>query len=197
MQNGDTKVRLWTFQPHGLVQHDISARGSYHAVRALSSFHDEPMFQDAYSWMIRQMSTHHVMKSRALRHDTSTSPIWFYARWRGENGDILEDIHDMRCEHDFDWAEDMDMIVVDIPEERILLTDFDDYHCVLNGICLMTEEQWEQYERQGSPDISEDDIRKSWDGAVISPSSMSDHDYVQATVWDIRRTDIIAIIPKI
>lgn len=155
------------------------------------------MFQNAYAWITHQMNIHHVMKSRALKNDVSTSPIWFYARWRGHDGHILEDLHDIRCEPDFDWAEDMDMIVVDIPAERILLTDFDDYHCVLNDTCLMTEEQWEQYERQGSPDISEDSIRKSWDGAVLSPSVIDGHDYVQATVWDIRRTDIIAIIPGI
>ena len=194
-------MMLWTFQPHGLIQHDISVRGSYHALSSLSSFHDEPSFMNAYAWMVNAMNRHHVMKSKTLKHDRSITPIWLYARWKGHGGTILSGTNDIvaiRREHDFDWAENMDLIVLNIPPARVLLTDFDGWHAVLNAIPFMNDEEWEHVDDACmDAHASDAHMRNTWERIIIHPSSIGKHDYVQATTWSIRKSDVVAVIPPI
>ena len=100
----------------------------------------------------------------------------------------------IRREHDFDWAENMDLIVLNIPPARVLLTDFDGWHAVLNAIPFMNDEEWEHVD-----DACMDDayMRNTWERIIIHPSSIGKHDYVQATTWSIRKSDVMAVIPPI
>jgi hypothetical protein len=201
---------VYSFQDHGIVDDALTRNGVYEADARQSSWlsDDDDMFHDAYRWMHDQMVTRH----RSPMHDhANITPIWSYARWADHeyhgawNWTPSAIVH--RCssrmghkpsaiprrrwhadhlrklEGFYDWIDGLDLITLDIPEDRLLLTDFDLWHYVLN--------QWPITEDDDLDDLSYEDMAATWTKSILPLDTM--HDYVQATFWEILPSDVIAI----
>ena len=91
-----------------------------------------PEFIFAYSWMTDQMIKRIGQKPKGVNY-----PMWAWYQWEGERKRL-----DMRSHRV--WGEKGTPIVlltIDVPPEKVLLSDFDMWHMVLNnGYLALTEE---------------------------------------------------------
>ena len=87
-------------------------------------------FRPAYRWMAERMCERIGPPPPGV-----TYPLWAWARW---SADRLRP--DMRVLRHHSGVERCARLEIDMPGERILLSDFDAWHCVLNGWCLTDTE---------------------------------------------------------
>lgn len=80
----------------------------------------EPLFADAYAWMLRQMA--------ARLGTEGDGALWFWARIRRE--DLVESCR---------LARDEVLLTCRVPRERVLLSNFADWHSVLNACPLVPD----------------------------------------------------------
>ena len=88
-------------------------------------------FRAAYRWMAEQMAACIGPPPR-----TGAWPLWAWAQWRGprqRRPDMQSDGHQPRGTTCF-------RLTLDLPEHQVLLSDFEDWHHVLNGWPLSASE---------------------------------------------------------
>lgn len=114
-------------------------------------------FEESYSWMMEQMS-------KRLPRYRGERPIWLWL----EKPDMRQSLH----------AETNSAIVrltIQLEEEDVLVSDFEDWHFVLNNSYLAySEAEYEEYKRgeakHGKPDTwvrifeMERDVEEAWAG---------------------------------
>lgn len=144
----------------------------------------------------------------------SVAPIWFYAKWckfdkysfkitevGGKPDRRLNAFKDSKN----------DLIHFRIPLERLLLTDFDAWHCVLNDIpcppassVSWSNKQWDDWFTD-SDKWSHERIASSWLNCIITGSddallqtlrSKSEPAFIQATCWYLKPEDVIKVYPS-
>ncbi|MED2737676.1 DUF3841 domain-containing protein [Bacillus toyonensis] len=97
-------------------------------------------FLSAYKWLIEQMNN-------KINNDGSF-PVWLWT----EKPNLNEEGH-------FDPGTKAVCLTVEIPDEQILFSDFDAWHCVLNNwYCALTELEDDSFDR-GKVDITKEE---SW-----------------------------------
>ncbi|WP_010093557.1 DUF3841 domain-containing protein [Ornithinibacillus scapharcae] len=85
-------------------------------------------FLRPYKWIIEQMK-------KRINHDGSY-PIWVWTRKPNVNdeGHLPKGTKGV-C------------LTIEVPDDKVLLSDFDAWHCVLNdGFCSLTEQEYELFE---------------------------------------------------
>ncbi|MFF2175253.1 DUF3841 domain-containing protein [Lysinibacillus sp. NPDC058147] len=98
-------------------------------------------FLPSYKWMIKQMD-------RKINNDGSF-PIWLWTKKPNLND-----------EGHFSKRTDAVCLTVEVPDNKVLLSDFDAWHCVLNDwFCPITDEEDELFE-QGKLNITKE---QSWE----------------------------------
>ncbi len=138
---------------------------------------------EAYYWLAEKMET------RFGRPKGVCLPIWaWYAdtirneeKWGYEN-----------WSHEGIWAR----IELEVPDEEVLLTDFEEWNNILNGSpVIMDWETSEEYcemaeaiEAQGK-----EAIRQSWEGVIIDDCSKRKDCDIQATFWSLKHKYIRAV----
>lgn len=187
----DIYMILWTMQPIG-VWSIIQNTGVYRCDPAISLMR-ETGFADRYEWLIRQM------KMRiGPPPDGVTFPVW---AWYIQNGKRKKP--DLRGER---WRygpgdEDYACIEFEIPDDQVVLSDFDLWSIILcNGLISETEEEdlrqeacWDSL----SPEEQEIYRDKNWE-RVFDITPLDNHwikrgDWVQATLWELRKENIRAV----
>ncbi|WP_088362969.1 DUF3841 domain-containing protein [Bacillus cereus] len=97
-------------------------------------------FLSSYKWLIEQMNN-------KINNDGSF-PVWLWT----EKPDLNEEGH-------FDKGTKAVCLTIEIPDEKVLLSDFDAWHCVLNNwFCSLTEEEDELFD-QGKCEMTKE---QSW-----------------------------------
>lgn len=135
---------LWSIQ-HADAYKELLNKGSIHADESRIVLDG---FVEAYKWMADQM------KSRIGNPpDGITLPMWAWYQWEGKRKRP-----DMRV-HNRGWGEKGTPIVLmtlDVPDDMVLLSDFDYWHFVLND--------WELI-LPVADDVTytEEEKRKSWE----------------------------------
>ena len=120
---------LWTIQPLEIWK-ILRETGVFHCAPAKSSM-PEPEFVENYEWLISQMIKR-----------IGPPPVW---AWYKQNGKRKKP--DLRGER---WGygpgdEDYICIEFEIPEDQVLLSDFDSWHIILNnGLFSDSEEEADQ-----------------------------------------------------
>lgn len=109
----------------------------------------------SYRWMMCQMA-------KRLQNYSGNFPIWVWVQPKP----------DLRSNHGFEKGQRAVRLELEIPEEKVLISDFDAWHCVLNGWYLnFTDEEEEEFEKERNgirlfkemPEYLKKKIIKSWD----------------------------------
>ena len=182
---------LWTMQPIE-VWNIIQNTGVYRCDPVKSSM-QEIEFVEKYEWLIRQM------KKRIGPPPVGvTFPVW---AWYKQNGKHKKP--DLRGER---WCygpgdEDYVCIEFEVPDDQVLLSDFDVWHIILNnGLISETEEEdsrQEAYWDSLTPEEQKTYRDKNWE-RVFDITPLDNHwirrgDWVQATLWELRKENIRAV----
>lgn len=180
-------MRFYTIQPKAIVTM-LRNQQTFFCEKDKCAFQEEP-FQKAYAWMRTQM-----IRKLGVPEKSDAYPIWLYYLWDKENNYTPDE------ESDFDY-----LITLEIPEERVLLSDFDLWHDVLNNMFCGVERNEEEYDknREYLDSLSHEERQKkieaSWQNIFdITPfhnDFISIGNYVQGCTWCIRPEDIISIKP--
>ena len=130
-ERGDERVKLWTMQTRD-VWESLQRTGVYRTDTALCWMAEE--LPHAYSWLAREMTKRVGPPPQGVDY-----PVW---AWYMQNGRHKKP--DLRSER---WGygpgdEDYCCIELEIAPQRVLLSDFDVWHSVLNnGLISDTEEE--------------------------------------------------------
>lgn len=137
-------------------------------------------FSFAYDWMSEQMSARIGKPPHGVSY-----PVW---AWYRQNG--VRKRPDMRsCGRCGAAGTPIVLITFEIPDNQVLLSDFDMWHCILCNAYLATGEKDDD-----SFNGSEEAKRKSWN-RVFDIDAESGYwlgnKMTQATVWEIRKEQVI------
>lgn len=162
---------LWTIQ-HAIAYEKMHQTG---VLRADKDYILDEIFRDSYLWMTEQMK-----KRIGEPPNGVTFPVWAWYQWEGKRKRP-----DMRV-HGRNWAKKGTPIVlltVDVPENLVLLSDFDYWHCVLNDTAIICP-------YDATVNYSEKDKQQSWENIFDITCSFSDEIHqslsTQATLWEIK-----------
>lgn len=164
-------MRLWSIQ-HENAYKELCEKGCIRAKENRILIED---FIDAYRWMADQMK----VRVGNPPNDV-TLPVWAWYQWEGKRKRP-----DMRV-HGHAWGEKGTPIVLltlDVPDDEVLLSDFDYWHFVLNDWeLILPVEDGVQY--------SEEEKRKSWENIFDITCSFDEEKTTeistQATMWEIK-----------
>lgn len=174
---------LWTIQPV-FIYEEIMEKGFYKADgRKIDKF-----FKPSYRWLCNEM----IEKIGPPPKNVSY-PVW---AWHTRN--FKRKKPDLRSSEYGNRGEKLVCMEIDIPDDKVLLTDFDAWHFVLNKWHLDTdcwdEEKWEENEKwlnSLSQSDKEKEIIKSWQGIYnLSPKETSWNcrgKWIQATFWILKK----------
>lgn len=189
-ERGDERVKLWTMQTRD-VWESLQRTGVYRTDTALCWMAEE--LPHAYSWLAREMTKRVGPPPQGVDY-----PVW---AWYMQNGRHKKP--DLRSER---WGygpgdEDYCCIELEIAPQRVLLSDFDVWHSVLNnGLISDTEEEGvalEAFHASFSDEEKTAYKEKNWERVFdISPLNnnwTTRGEWVQATFWELRREDIRAV----
>lgn len=184
-------MRLWTVQPYGVFQ-EMQKKGVYRCNHKKSEFIQEwDGFASAYDWISKQMRKRIGNPPKGVEY-----PVWAWYLHEGKNKRPDMRRSDVRVnEKSVLWE-------VEIPDNEVLLTDEEYWHCVLNDYLYhkankenISIEQWEieankedKYYDSLSPKEKTQYKEKSWENIICSPNCNSS--YVQATFWELKASQI-------
>ncbi len=188
-------MKLWTLQPLSIME-EIQQNGSYRCRKDLSFNLSKRDSLDAqYHWLMERMEQRIGRAPEGVAY-----PVWAWHTWEGKR----------QCPEPDSAAflrrtEDKVLLTLEIPEEDVVLTDFDSWQCVLNGSYLSNEtdpeklDQLEEFIDSLDDDQLEQEIEKSWEHVfeiLASPDPDSERGrFVQATFWEIRKEYVINAEP--
>ena len=201
-------IDLWTFQDYNTIARNFEAHGKYQASISGSSWIDDPGFMAAYRWMIWQMNQHGIERpnSIVLTDPNLITPIWAWAKWTDDSSDGSRVKPDRN--NQLFYGDKHDLIHLRVPVERVLMSDFDLFHCILNAYeqalwqskshdsdvqvpLIPFEEIWSQtpveiYNKTDEimlPDLI-------WDDFVIQ---MNETPFIQAVLWELLPEDVVDV----
>lgn len=161
---------LWTIQ-HKVAYEELLRTK---VLRANPEYICEEFFRESYDWMAEQMK-----KRIGNPPEGVSQPVWAWYQWEGKRK--RPDMRSHGC-----WGHKGTPIVLltlDVPDECVLLSDFDYWHVVLNdGELIFTIDDNMVY--------SEEERRKSWEKIFDYTCTFDgeQHDVLstQATMWEIK-----------
>jgi hypothetical protein len=182
---------------------ELQRKGRLHANRR----HVTKDYLDPYLWMAEQMQR----RLKAPKPSKDAMPIWAWHRWQGKRCKP-----DLRACNHLPKGERGIRLELQVADDRVLLSDFDLWHYVLNYWYLPeTEDAGEAFEKKlalaglsfykcdhehplSHPQYRRE-IEKSWERifdvgwadrehTIAEPSKKKS---IQATLWEIRLTDVV------
>lgn len=180
-------MRLWTIQPNA-VYDEIQKAGVYRCNSKLSENYQDECFRNAYEWISEKMK-----EKIGPAPEGVIIPIWAWHTWEGKRRKP-----DFRNSM-FREYKDCCLIEIEIPDEQVLLTDFDSWHLVLNECPIIDEDDRDAFEQkydhwlelpEGEKEI---EMRKSWDALVNQTEDelmQKENISIQAVFWELRKEDV-------
>ena len=180
------KEILWTIQNEAAFEQFIKT-GVLRADPDHIAFDGD--FRKEYDWMVAQMRERIGAPPVGVEY-----PVWAWYQWEGKRGR-----RDLRHSGYAKRGTPMVQIGFEIDAKDFLLSDFADWHFVLNNSYLADNEQeWDDFYANGGED-KQDEIRTSWlkifDLQRYAPRWTGDpsRQSIQATLWEVKRSQIIKI----
>ena len=181
-------MKLWTIQPME-VWREIQDKGVYRCNPSLIPLD----LDEEYKWLIRKMADRIGPPPEGVLY-----PVW---AWYKQNGKHRKP--DLRSER-WDYGpgnEDYTCIEIEIPDEKVLLSDFDVWHIILNhGLISETEEEDREQEKQFETLPEDKQIEyqnRNWERVFdISPINngwITRGDWIQATFWELKKEDVLSV----
>jgi len=109
---------MWTVQPMTVYQ-QLLREGTFHCDPKQAWAMDDELFRPAYEWLAGQMT-----RKIGPAPMNVTVPIWAWYRWGWQHKRP-----DFRYYHDYP---DQVCLEVEVPEEQVLLSEFEVWNCILN-----------------------------------------------------------------
>ena len=167
---------LWSIQHLGAYE-ELLKTGTLRANEEYMICPD--VFLKPYEWIAAQMNKRIGPPPKGVRF-----PIWAFYQWEGQRKRL-----DMRTHRRWGKAgTPIVLLTIDVPDELVLLSNFDMWHCVLNqSLCPIAEED----------DIEEptqEEIENSWNNIFSIDADAPYWDTpktTQATFWELRREWVI------
>ena len=186
---------LWSIQEEAVWQ-EIQKTGIYHCdpyrSEMLKPMEDEligkklePQFEAAYEWLAEQME-----KRVGPRPEDVRFPVWAWYMFDGKRKS------DLRKER---WmgkgGEHMLCLELEVPDDQVLLSDYEEWHAVLNRWTITdTEEEWNRYNdflEKADASTADAFYKENWERVFdITPF---ENDWkrrgrdIQATFWELKR----------
>lgn len=173
----DKYMILWTIQ-HKNVYEKMKERGFIRADERYLIF--DGLFKKSYLWMAEQMR-----KRIGEAPEGVIFPIWAWYQWEGKRKRL-----DMR-QHSWGWGKKGTPIVlltIDVPEDCVLLSDFDYWHVVLSdGDIIFPYSETKVY--------SQAEKQRSWENIFDISCSYDEEEHellsTQATLWEIKQEWVV------
>lgn len=178
-------MRLWTMQP--VEVYDILMRDGIFICNPAKV--PEPSFIDRYGWLVKKLN------EKDLKPVHVDYPIWSWYRFNGKEKkpDLRHSCYGCR-------GDKMVCIELDVPDEKVLLSDFDLWHFPLNDWwldnCFHDGYGEEEYDRNHEwfkslyKEEQRKEKEKSWEQIFnIEPFEsdwISRGKYVQAVFWELK-----------
>ena len=186
-------MRLWTIQPPEVLE-IINETGRFICDKSKTMYSEYDQIQRAYKWLIDKMTDpYNIDKPEGVE-----LPIWAWHTWNWKHKKP-----DFRMSGLGVRGTKYVCIELEIPDNEVLLSDFDAWHCVLNDHYYnpaRTEKSWDRMEKifdSYRPELQEVIKIESWNCIFnIKPFKnefCSIGQYIQATFWEIRKEDIISV----
>lgn len=165
-------MKLWSIQNENQFQ-------NYKKTGHITGDPEKAMFPKAYKWLVSEMNN--KLKSNI----TETYPVWaWYKYGKKKRPDLRESGYAKR-------GTTLYLFELEIPDNEVILTDFDYWHYVLNNVALI-------------PDLDEfytnEEKLESWKNIFdLNFRLYDDCDdekfprYVQATFWEIKKENVVSI----
>lgn len=170
---------LWTIQ-HKQAYDNMANTGILRADERYLIFNGD--FKKSYLWMAEQMK-----KRIGNAPEGVIYPVWAWYQWEGKRKKP-----DMRF-HGSGWAkkgEPIILLTIDVPENCVLLSDFDYWHAVLNDVDLV-------FPYSKTRVYSEAEKQKSWENIFDISCAYDGEEHkdlsTQATLWEIKQEWVIRI----
>ena len=183
-------MKLWTIQPPEILK-IIEETGSFICDKNKSFYGED--FKNPYKWMIKHMDLHCIP-----RPDDVSLPIWAWHTWNWKHKKP-----DFRMLGLGIRGKKYVCIELDIPDNEVLLSDFDSWHCVLNDSYNnpgKTENEWKELEERYeslNPVYQRMCKHLSWvdifDVTPFDNGFCCIGKYIQAVFWEIKKENIISV----
>jgi len=198
-------MKLWTIQSQEAYKL-LRKNGVLHASEEYAMSNEGDNFRRAYDWMAAELS------KKDVKPDGVNYPIWAWYQWEGRRKK-----RDLRKKGLSARGDKAVQLEIEIPDEKVLLSDFDVFHCVLNNryVCSSEEEsnkfdEW--YESMmigydaGKNDESQNEklqmvinkIEESWAGIFDLTKEddrwmygKNEYKSIQAVFWELREDQVI------
>lgn len=161
---------LWTIQ-HTNVYEELMNTGVF----KVDDDRIEKLFTDAYIWLTGQME-----KRISKAPDGVRFPVWAWYRWEGKRK--RPDMRSFGRNRRFKGTPII-LMTLDVPDNCVLLSDFDYWHFVLMNEAIEIDESDRKY--------SDEEKEKSWEYIFDIDCSFDgeEHNFIstQATMWEIKR----------
>ena len=182
-------MELWSIQPESVFQ-EILSTGKYRCDITKSQMQN---CMEQYGWLVQQMTYRIGPPPEGVGY-----PVWAWYQW-----DENRKRPDLRSER---WGNGRKgdrfvLMELDIPEQDVLLSDFDSWSIILlHGFLANSEEECLQLEAQYDSLPKEQQRilqRKNWERAFDISPFRSDWTTrgrsVQATFWELRKEQILSV----
>ena len=177
-------MRIWTIQPE-TVYASILETGIYRCKPALSVWLSDYNFANAYKWLNIQMESRIGKKPDEVKY-----PVWAWHTLYGKHKKPDLRLSEFRFE-----SENSVCLELEIPNKKVLLSDEEDWHFVLNNWFNTKYKSNLDFDEADSwfenlPESKKQQIKeKSWESIF----DVSNSQFIQATFWELKEEDIIAI----
>lgn len=212
-------IDLWTFQDYNVIARGFEAYGKYQALISDSPWIDDPGFMAAYRWMIWQMDQHEIKRSESivLEDPNLITPIWAWTKWTDDS--LVDDelgIPKLKPDRNNQlfYGNEHDLVHLRVPVERVLMSDFDLFHCVLNAYeqvlwksesndsyvqvpLIPFEEIWSQTPVEIYSPVDEIMLPDLiWDDFIVPVNNSKRIDetpFIQAVLWELLPKDVVEV----
>lgn len=168
-------MRLWTLQPSAIADRVESGERFVCDPALAECYNLDDQFRASYHWLIGEMTP------TIPQPDGVELPIWAWAKNYG-----ISQKPDRRRMLFNSYSKDDAILELEVPDGLVLLSDYDDWHFVLNNCPIQSDEEWEI-----DPDreFSEAEKFESWK-QVFSTESKG---FVQACFWFIEPEYLVKV----
>ena len=192
-------MKIITIQPDEVIEL-LNKNGEYCCSEklAVNPAENSDVFIKPYEWMANQMIKRNILPPHGVRF-----PIWGWYRYNNKPAEI----NTISKEEE---NTELNYIILDIPDEQVLLSDFDQWHFVLNNMWIDDSTSKKEFDENSrwfhrlKKDEQEIIKQESWQKIFdITPRKTglqkdgsfwcSYGEYVQATFWKITENMIVDI----
>lgn len=177
----DGLIDLWTFQDYSTIKAKFRSYGRYQASISDSPWIDDPGFMAAYRWMIWQMDQHGIERpnSIVLTDPNLITPIWAWAKWTDDSSDGSRVKPDRN--NQLFYGDKYDLIHLRVPVKRVLMSDFDLFHCVLNAY---EQVLWQSKSHDSDVQVPLIPFQEIWSQTPVEIYSKTDEIMLPDLIWD-------------